>query len=214
MTPRLAWVLGALVLGAVLGWFSHARQMTRQQQRWVVAVRQAQTETALALQATRKAREEATEWRALAQAAAGQGARLDSVRRVAAGASRSARAALEAAATAADSLLRYRDVVRTLEVERDTAVAAGDRWRGAYEQEQRAAAQLLARGDSLERVVVRQDSLLRVGERVVGQSGCRVPLIGVRCPTVVLGYGYVAGVSGDVVALHRGVAVTAGWKLF
>lgn len=203
-----------LLVGLAMGWASHARQFSKRQQVWMDAAKAAHVRADISLAQSKAARAEADSLRSVAAGVAGDAARLEASQRQAAMASRTAREALAAAASAADSLRAYRLVVPALEAERDTALRAGDHWRRAYQLEFAAANRLALRGDSLEAVVVRQDSLLEAGLHVVGSSGCRIPLIGVKCPEVVVGYGFTAGSDGSTVALHRGVAVTAGWKIF
>lgn len=212
---RQAVVLGLVLLaGLALGWAMHARQFSTRQQIWMDAAKAAHVRADISLAQSKAARAMADSLRAVAAGAAGDAARLEASQRQAAMASQTARAALAAAASAADSLRAYRVVVPALEAERDTALRAGDHWRRAYQLEFAAANRLALRGDSLEAVVARQDSLLQAGVKVVGSSGCRIPLIGVRCPIVTVGYGFTAGTDGSTVALHRGVAVTAGWRVF
>ena len=177
------------------------------------SVKVAHVRTDIALRDSRLAKAEADSLRALATASAGDAARLEAAQRQVAKASAAARDALHAAQSITDSVMAYRRLVPALEAERDTALAAGARWRSAYQAEQLASGKLAVRGDSLERVVQRQDSLLQTGLRVVGSSGCRIPILGVKCPEVVVGYGLSGELSGGTVTLHRGVAVTAGWRV-
>ena len=207
--------MGLLVLlGLAGGWALHARQFTGRQVAWMDSVKVARVRTEVALRDARQAKAEADSLRALASDDATEAARLAAAQRHVALASRTAQQALDAARTTGDSLRAALGVVAAVQAERDTALAAGDRWRSAYQREFAAANRLSARGDSLEAVVARQDSLLARGLKVVGSSGCRIPLIGVRCPEVVVGYGFTAGTDGQTVTLSRGVAVTAGWKVF
>lgn len=207
-------VLGlVLLLGLAVGWSLHARQFSGRQRAWIDSVQVAHVRTDIALQAAAQAKAEADSLRAEAAGYAGDAARLVASQRQVALASRAAKDALTAARTTGDSLRAAIEVVVAVEAERDTALRAGDAWRSAYQREFAAANRLAVRGDSLERVVVRQDSLLQSGTKVVGSSGCRIPILGVRCPEVVVGYGGLADLSGGAVTLHRGVAVTAGWRI-
>lgn len=207
-------VLGlVLLLGLAGGWSLHARRFSKAQTQWVEAVKDAHVRTDIALRDSEKAKAQADSLRAVARleaAEADAGAEAQRRLRVV---SLQARDALTAARSTGDSLRAAIGVVVAVEAERDTALAQGDRWRRAYQTEFRAANVLALRGDSLEAVVRRQDSLLVRGTKVVGSSGCRIPLLGVKCPGVMVGYGYTADLSGEAVTLQRGVAVTVGWRV-
>ena len=207
-------VLGlVLLLGLAGGWSLHARRFNKAQTQWVEAVKDAHVRTDIALRVAADQKAQADSLRTLARleaAEADAGAEAQRRLRVV---SLQARDALTAARSTGDSLRAAIGVVVAVEAERDTALAQGDRWRRAYQAEFRAANVLALRGDSLEAVVRRQDSLLVRGTKVVGSSGCRVPLLGLRCPEVVAGYGVTGEVTGGTVTIHRGVAVTVGWRV-
>jgi len=203
-------ILGiVLAVGLALGWSLHARRFTGAQQRWVEAVKAAHIRSDMAVQDSRKAKAEADSLRRVASDDATEAARLAAAQRQVANATRTAREALDAARTTGDSLRAAIVVVGAVEAERDTALATGDRWRSAYQREFQAANVLALRGDSLERVVARQDSLLQTGTRVVGSSGCRIPILGWNCG-VVIGYG--AQMTGGVVT--TGLQATVGVRVF
>lgn len=207
-------VLGlVLLLGLAGGWSLHARRFSKAQTQWVEAVKDAHVRTDIALRVAADQKAQADSLRTLARLEAAEAdAGAEAQRRLRA-VSLQARDALTQARSMGDSLRAAIGVVVAVEAERDTALAQGDRWRRAYQTEFRAANVLALRGDSLEAVVRRQDSLLVRGTKVVGSSGCRIPLIGVKCPGVMVGYGYTADLSGEAVTLQRGVAVTVGWRV-
>ena len=207
-------VLGlVLLLGLAGGWSLHARRFSKAQTQWVEAVKEAHVRTDIALRMASDQKAQADSLRTLARLEAAEAdAGAEAQRRLRA-VSLQARDALAAARSTGDSLRAAIGVVVAVEAERDTALAQGDRWRRAYQAEFRAANVLALRGDSLEAVVRRQDSLLVRGTKVVGSSGCRIPLLGIPCPSLVAGYGYTADLSGDAVTLQRGVAVTVGWRV-
>lgn len=215
MRGQLAVIIGGLcfLAGAALGWASHARQFNKAQVQWVEAVKDAHVRTDIALRDSKAQRARADSLRGLARQGAQAAGALDAVRDVAIQNKRVAEQALRDARTTGDSLHAAMQVIGALNHELAIQTDQAGRWRLAFQQEQAAAALLGARGDSLEVIVQRQDSLLVRGTQVVGSSGCRIPLIGVKCPEVLVGYGYTAGTDGNTVALHRGVAVTVGWRV-
>lgn len=213
LTVPLATLGLVLLAGLALGWSLHARQFNHRQLAWLDSVKVAHVRTDMALRESRLAKAEADSLRGVAAGQATEAQRLEAANEAARRHTAGAEAALAGARTTLDSMTAYQGLVPALRAERDTALAAGAGWHAAYQAEQLAAGKLAVRGDSLERVVQRQDSLLQVGTTVVGSSGCRIPILGVKCPEVVVGYGFAGELSGGTVTLHRGVAVTAGWRV-
>lgn len=213
LTVPIAGLGLVLLAGLAGGWSLHARQFSGKQVAWMDSVKVYRAVATMALRDSRNAKAEADSLRAEAAGDAQAATRLEAAQRQNAVASRLAQSALTAARTTGDSLRAAIQVVVAVQAERDTALAMSDAWRRAYQREFQAANRLTVRGDSLEKVVARQDQLLATGLRVTGQSGCRVPLIGLKCPEVVAGYGLTADLTGSSVEVRRGIQVTVGWRI-
>jgi len=111
---------------------------------------------------------------------------------------RAVQARLDSARTASDSVPLLVSQVAGVRAERDSLAVAADGFRFAWEQERASGARLRAGVDSMfrvERVVwgARLSATERaLADAVKQQKGCRVPILGVRCPVLGIGYGVTA----------------------